>query len=145
MAGVIDTNLLLYAANRNAEEHPAAVAFLGAAMGGTEPWFLTEGILYEFMRVSTHPKVFERPLTWKEGFRFIRPLLMSRRFDMLTAGENHWTILERVLADLHRPSGNLFFDIRTVVLMRERGVREIYTTDTDFLQFRDIRVINPLQ
>jgi len=109
MAGVIDTNILLYAANRNAEEHPAAVSFLAEAMEGTEPWFLTEGILYEFMRVSTHPKVFERPLMWKEGLRFIRPLLMSLRFDMLTAGENHWTILERVLADLHRPSGNLFF------------------------------------
>ncbi len=145
MAGVIDTNILLYAANRNAQEHPAAVAFLAEAMGGVEPWFLTEGILYEFMRISTHPKVFERPLTWKEGLQFIRPLLMSRRFDLLTAGENHWTILETVLGDLHRPSGNLFFDIRTVVLMWERGVREIYTTDTDFLQFRNIRVINPLK
>jgi toxin-antitoxin system PIN domain toxin len=145
MAGVIDTNILLYAANRNAEEHSAAVSFLADAMGGTEPWFLTEGILYEFMRVSTHPKVFEKPLAWKEGLRFIRPLLMSRRLDMLTAGENHWTILERVLGDLHRPSGNLLFDIRTGVLMRERGVREIYTTDTDFLQFREIQAINPLK
>ena len=145
MAGVIDTNILLYAANRNAEEHSAAVSFLTEAMAGAEPWFLTEGILYEFMRVSTHPKVFEKPLTWKEALRFIGPLLMSRRFDILSAGENHWTILERVLGDLHRPSGNLFFDIRTVVLMQERGVREIYTTDTDFLQFQDIRTINPLK
>ena len=29
--------------------------------------------------------------------------------------------------------------------MREHGVREIYTIDTDFLQFRDLRVINPLK
>jgi len=28
---------------------------------------------------------------------------------------------------------------------REHGVREIYTTDTDFLQFPDIKVINPLR
>jgi predicted nucleic acid-binding protein len=50
-----------------------------------------------------------------------------------------------VLGDLHHPSGNLFFDIRTVALIKEHGVREIYTTDTDFLQFRDLRVINPLK
>jgi len=35
--------------------------------------------------------------------------------------------------------------VRTVVLMREHGVREIYTIDTDFLQFQDITVINPLR
>jgi uncharacterized protein len=145
MAGLIDTSILLYAANRDAEEHADAVAFLGEAAGGVEPWFLTEGIIYEFLRVSTHPKVFEKPLTWKEGFRFIRPLLLSSRFDILVAGESHWILLEKVLGDLHRPSGNLFFDIRTVALMKEHGVREIYTTDTDFLQFRDLRVINPLK
>ena len=49
------------------------------------------------------------------------------------------------IGDIHHPSGNLFFDIRTVVLMREHGAREIHTTGTDFLQFRDIQVINPLK
>ena len=145
MAGMVDTNILLYAANRDAEEHRAAVSFLEEAAESVEPWFLTEGILYEFMRVCTHPKVFERPLTWKEGLRFIRPLLMSQRFNILTASERHWVILEKVLEDLTRPSGNLFFDIRTVVLMHEHGVREIYTTDADFLQFRGIKAINPLK
>ena len=145
MAGIIDTNILLYAANKDAKEHTAAVGFLQRAVASVDPWFLTEGILYEFMRVSTHPKVFERPLTWKEALRFLHPLLMTHRFDILTAGEHHWAILEKVLADLTRPSGNLFFDVRTVVLMREHGVREIYTTDTDFLQFQDITVINPLR
>ena len=145
MAGMVDTNLLLYAANRDAEEHLAAVSFLEEASASVDPWFLTEGILYEFMRVSTHPKVFERPLTWKESLRFIRPLLMSQRFTILTAGEHHWAILEKILEDLTRPSGNLFFDVRTVVLMQEHGVREIYSTDTDFLQFRGIKAINPLK
>jgi predicted nucleic acid-binding protein len=29
--------------------------------------------------------------------------------------------------------------------MQEHGVREIYSTDTDFLQFRGIKAINPLK
>ena len=62
MAGIIDTNILLYAANRDAEEQPAAESFLYSAAGSAQPWFLTEGILYEFFRVSTHPRVFTRPL-----------------------------------------------------------------------------------
>ncbi len=145
MAGIIDTNILLYAANRDAEEHSTAIGFLYETANSPGPWFLTEGILYEFFRISTHARVFERPLTWNEAFRFIRPFLASHRFDILVAGQNHWTILEKILEDLMRPSGNLFFDIRTVALMREHGVREIYTADTDFLQFRDITVINPLK
>lgn len=106
---------------------------------------MTEGILYEFFRVSTHARVFERPLTWNEAFRFIKPFLASHRFDILVPGQNHWTILEKILGKLMHPAGNLFFGIRTVTLMREHGVREIYTADTDFLQFKDIRAINPLK
>jgi len=145
MAGIIDTNILLYAANRDAEEHSTALRFLYETATSPGPWFLTEGILFEFFRVSTHAKVFERPLTWEEAFRFIKPFLASHRFDILVARQDHWTILEKVLGELMHPAGNLFFDIRTAALMREYGVREIYTADTDFLQFKDIKVINPLK
>jgi uncharacterized protein len=145
MAGIIDTNILLYAANRDAEEHSKAIGFLCETANSRGPWFLTEGILYEFFRVSTHARVFERPLTWNEASRFIKPFLASHRFDILAAGQDHWTILEKILGELMHPAGNLFFDIRTVALMREHGVRDIYTADPDFLQFKDIRTVNPLK
>ena len=64
---------------------------------------------------------------------------------VLGATEDHWALLPEILGGLTRPSGNLFFDIRTVVLMREYGVRRIYTTDTDFLQFSGVEVVNPLR
>ena len=145
MAGIIDTNILLYAANKDADENLAAVKFLSRAATSAEQWFLTEGIVYEFLRVSTHPKVFPKPLGWKGSARFLRPFLASPNFTILTADERHWSLLEEVLASLTYPAGNLFFDIRTAVLMREYGVREIYTTDTDFLQFPQIKVVNPLR
>ncbi len=146
MGGVIDTNILLYAANRDAGKHGRATAFLKKKAGtGAERWYFTEGIFYEFLRVTTHPKVFDRPLTWREALRFLKPFLESPAFQILYPGEEHWDFLGRVLAEVTHPSGNLFFDIRTVVLMRENGIREIYSADTDFLQFSGIRVINPLR
>jgi toxin-antitoxin system PIN domain toxin len=145
MAGVLDTNLLLYAANRGAPEHGAAREFLLAAGHSVDQWYLTDGILYEFLRVATHPRVFGQPLTWQEALAFLRPFSDNPRFRFLTAGEQHFALLEEVLAGLQHPAGNLFFDVRTVVLMREHGVRSIYTTDTDYLQFRDIKVTNPLR
>ena len=145
MSGVIDANILLYAANADAGEHPAAVSFLAEAAQSADQWYVTEGVYYEFLRVSTHARVFAAPLSWKEALAFLEPFFESARFATLTAGPTHWMVLGRVVEELTHPAGNLFFDIRTATLMREHGVRQIYTTDTDFLQFGDIEVINPLR
>jgi toxin-antitoxin system PIN domain toxin len=144
MGGVIDTNILLYAANTDAEQYKSAREFLYAAARSTDRWYFTEGILYEFLRVSTHPKVFERPLDWRQALDFLHPFLESDRFDLITLDAGHWDVLAEMLGTLTHPAGNLFFDIRTAVLLREHGIRRIYTTDTDFLQFRDLEVVNPL-
>ena len=145
MAGVVDTNLLLHAVNQDAPEHEAARAFLLDVGRSADAWYVTEGIAYEFMRVATHPKVFVHPLTWTEALAFIRDLLEAESIHVLQAGPDHWSLLNDVLGGLTHPAGNLFFDVRTVVLMREHGVRRIYTIDADFLQFGGIEVENPLR
>jgi toxin-antitoxin system PIN domain toxin len=144
VAGVVDTNVLLYAANQDAPEHAAARAFLLGIGRSADAWYLTEGIVYEFLRVATHPKVFPSPLAWSEALAFLRPLVGADNVHVLQASDEHWTLLADVLGSLVHPAGNLFFDVRTVVLMREHGVRRIYTTDADFLQFAEIEVENPL-
>lgn len=145
MPGVIDTNLLLYGVNADAAEHARAADFLTAVGRSRDSWYVTDGILYEFLRVATHPKVFPKPLTWREGLEFLQPLIDADNVHVLHTGDSHWTLLADLLADLTHPSGNLFFDVRTVVLMREHGVHRIYSTDTDFLQFSGIEVVNPLR
>ena len=145
MAGVIDTNILLYAANRDVPEYRAASGFLGKVLNSTERWYLTEGIVYEFLRVATHPKVFSAPLSARNALSFVKALTDCQALEVLVAGERHWQTLGEVIADLSPPSGNLFFDIRTAALMREHGVREIYTADVHFKLFSGIKVLNPLR
>lgn len=145
MSGFIDTNILLYAANGDAAEHGAARAFLLGTARSADAWYVSEGVVYEFLRVATHPRVFPRPLSWQEALAFVGPLVAADNVYVLRAGDDHWALIDTVLAALTHPSGNLFFDVRTVVLMREHGVRRVYTTDTDFLQFAGIEVINPLR
>lgn len=145
MSGVIDTNILLYAANRDAGEHLAARSFLLDASTSHQTWYLPEGCLYEFLRAATHPRVFPQPLQARDACSFIHSLIRNSAFSVLQAGPQHWQALLAELEGLTRPSGNLFFDIRTVVQMRENGISRIYTTDTDFLQFPGINVINPLR
>ena len=144
MPGVIDTNLMLYGANSDAPEHGRARGFLAGIGNTRDSWYVTDGILYEFLRVSTHARVFPSPLTWREALDFLQPFVEAENVHILRVEDSHWSLLGALLAELTHPSGNLFFDVRTVVLMREHGVRRIYTTDTDFLQFPGIEVVNPL-
>jgi uncharacterized protein len=145
VSGLVDTNILLYGANSDAPEHTLARELLSSIGRTADSWYLTEGIVYEFLRVATHPKVFPAPLFAQDALAFVRPLLECANVHVLAAGESQWSILGEVLAELTHPSGNLMFDVRTVVLMREHGVSRVYTTDTDFLQFSGIDVVNPLR
>lgn len=145
MSGVVDTNVLLYAANTDVAEHAPARDLLARIGRSPDAWYLTEGIVYEFLRVATHPKVFPVPLAARDALAFVGALLGCSNVHVLVAGPRHWEVLAEILDDLVHPSGNLMFDVRTVALMREHGVSRIYTTDTDLLQFSGIEVRNPLR
>ena len=144
MAGVIDTNILLYGVIADADEHKVSAVFLEAAGRSSESWYLTEGICYEFLRVSTHPKVFKRPLRWTDAVGVLKSFWAADRFRVLLADSAHWRTLEDVLSRLTHPAGNLFFDVRTVVLMRQHGIRRIYTRDTDFHRFPFLEPVDPV-
>ncbi len=144
MSGVLDTNLLLYGVNRDCPEHAAARQFLDKVRASDGIWYLTEGIGYEFLRVATHARVFPVPLKAADALRFWDALLAWPNVNLLAAGPRHWRILRTVLSAQHAPAGNLFFDLRTVALMREHGIRTIYTADADFHRFKEIEMINPL-
>ena len=58
-------------------------SFLTRAAESADQWYLTEGILYEFLRVATHARVFDRPLTWREALDFLGPFLASPRFQII--------------------------------------------------------------
>jgi len=141
---LLDTNILLHAANSGSAEHRAASRFLQEQLQSRNPWCTTWPILYEFLRVSTHNRVFPKPLNPRQALDFIASLASREEVAILTATVRHLEVLEGIVGGLGHPAGNLFHDIHTATLMREHGVREIVTADSDFLQFSFLRVTNPL-
>lgn len=141
---VVDTNLLLYTVNVDAPEHESARAALEAWRTGSRSWFLTWGIIYEFLRVATHTHVFPRPLTLGEAWEFVTALLASPTCDVLNETDRHVAVLDALVAAHPRLSGNPVHDLHTAALMKEHGVSEIRTADTDFHQFPFLNVVNPL-
>src|SRR5262245_58679207 len=98
---------MLYGANSDAVEHPRARAFLTAIGNTRDAWYVTDGILYEFLRVSTQARVFPRPLTWREALDFLQPFVDADSVHVLALGDRHWSLLSEVCAELTHPSGNL--------------------------------------
>jgi toxin-antitoxin system PIN domain toxin len=144
MRFLVDTNILLHAANSASPFHRAARAFLDRQLRDRVSWCTTWPILYEFLRVSTHHRVFPKPLKAQQSLAFIEALINREEVVLLSATDRHRSTLASVIDEVGHPSGNLFHDIHTATLMREHGVSEIITADTDFLQFHFLRVTNPV-
>jgi uncharacterized protein len=144
MRFVVDTNLLIYAANRDGQEHEQARLALSAWLAGPGPWAITWGIVYEFLRVVTHPRVFRQPLTAKQALAFLDPIFDSDLVSLLAPGERHEATLRSTISEYGAPTGNIFHDLNTAVLMREHGVAEIMTADMDFRKFSFLTVTDPV-
>ena len=142
---VFDTNLLLYAADADSEYREPCRRWIEHARRDPSPAFLTWNICYEFLRVSTHRRVFRVPWTPAEARRFIAALLDSPGFELLVATRRHAAILEQTVEELPDVRGNQMHDLHTAVLMREHGVSRICTRDTGFHRFPFLSVVDPLR
>ena len=109
-----------------------------------DAWYVTWGILYEFLRVTTHPRVMRHPWNTREAWRFVAALLASPGLDVLAPTDRHAAVAAQVFAEIPHLSGNLVHDAHTAVLMREHGIRRIVTRDTDFHRFPFLEPMDPI-
>ncbi len=142
---LLDTSVLVHAADEGASEHEACRALLERLRRGVLPWYATWGILYEFLRVVTHPGVFGKPWRAGDAWRFAEALLASPRLTLLTATPRHAETLSLTFREIPDLRGNLLHDAHTAVRMREHGIRRIYTRDADFNRFPFLEVVDPLR
>ncbi len=141
---VVDTNVLVYAADVRAAEHARCRELLERWRTGSAAWFLTWGICYEFLRVVTHPRVLRNPWTTREAHEFVDTIVESPGLEMLIPTDRHGAVLRDVVREVPVIAGNLWHDTETAVLMREHGVRRICTRDTDFHRFRFLEPVDPM-
>lgn len=140
---VVDTNILVYAVNENSPFQKSCRERVAGWQGQDSAWYLTWGIVYEFLRVVTHPRIFRQPLSAALAWSFVESLLASPSLGMLTPTDRHATVLSQVLAQVPLLKGNIIHDAHTATLMREHGVRRIYTRDTDFHRFTFLETVDP--
>lgn len=57
----VDTNILVYAHRSEMSQHARALTVLRDLAEGAQPWGLPVVVLGEFLRVVTHPRMFDPP------------------------------------------------------------------------------------
>jgi hypothetical protein len=141
---VADTNVLIYAADEDSPFHTPCRKLLEGWRVQDSAWYLTWGIVYEFLRVSTHSRVFRRPWPLPVAWAFVESVLASPALGMLVPGERHSQVAAAVVREVPHLAGNLMHDAHTAILMREHGIRRIYTRDTDFHRFPFLEPLDPV-
>lgn len=141
---VVDTNVLVYAADESAPEHARCRALLEDWRQQSGAWFLTWGICYEFLRIVTHPRVWRHPWPASAAMEYLEAVWRSPGLGFLVPTERHVAVLRDLARAVPALTGNLWHDAETATLMREHGIRRICTRDTDFHRFPFVEAIDPM-
>ena len=141
---VVDTNILVYAADEDSPFHARCFEVLEEWRNQASAWCSIWGILYEFLRVTTHPRIFRAPRSATHARNFLEAVLPSPSLDILLPTERHAEVAAEVMKEVPHLSGNLMYDLQTAVLMREHGIKRIYTQDMDFHDFHRFYFLEPV-
>lgn len=139
---LIDANLLIYAYDAGSPHHREARRWLedrlssGAAVG--LPWV----VILAFLRITTNPRAFERPLSMAEAAGHVGAWLEQPGVRVLEPGPRHWTILGELLKT-GQVKGALVMDAHLAALAIENGAT-VATNDRDFRRFEGLRFEFPL-
>jgi toxin-antitoxin system PIN domain toxin len=138
----VDTNVLVYARRQEAPHHDKAFTLLNELAEGNEPWALPWPCVYEFLRVVTHPRVFDPPTDLDVALEDLDSLLSSPWVMLLGEGPAHPEHLRRTVSS-GRARGNLAHDAHIAALCLEHGVQELLSADRDFNRFPGLKVRDP--
>lgn len=142
MSFSIDANVLLYASDTQSAHADRARAFLIERAAGPDIFYLAWPTIMSYLRIATHPGIFRAPLSPDEAMRNVQQLLDLAHVRTLGEDEGFWEMY-RGIAGIFPLRGNAVPDAHLAALLRQHGVRLLYTNDADFKRFPFLSVVNP--
>jgi len=135
----VDTNILVYADRRELPKHAVALAHLRTLAEGEAAWALPVFCIGEFVRVVSHPRLFDPPTPPTEALNLVDRLLESPSVRLLYPADRFLRVF-RHCVEKGGASGNLVFDALIAALCLEHGATTLLTEDRDFARFPDLQM-----
>ncbi len=139
---LVDANILLYAEDSLGVRHEQARTWWDARLSGEDIVCLCWTVLSAFVRISTNPRVFERPLSLEQAIDRVQSWMDQPCVRIVRPTERHWDVFREKLTE-GQAGGNLVTDAHLAALAIEHGCL-LASTDADFSRFTGIKWINPL-
>jgi toxin-antitoxin system PIN domain toxin len=99
-------------------------------------------VLSGFLRVVTHPRIFDPPTDLELALRFVETVRESADCVVVAPGPKHWSIFARLVRE-SGCRGNLIPDAFLAAIAIESGCTWI-TTDRDYSRFAGLNWRHPL-
>lgn len=142
MSVSLDVNVLLYASDSQSPVHERAAALLRELASGGDIVCLAWPTLMSYLRIATHPGIFAAPLSPREALANVEALAALPHVRLLSEEAGFLDVYRDVAGSLP-VRGNLVPDAHLAALLRQHGVKTLYTRDADFRKFRFLDLRDP--
>lgn len=142
MSLTVDANILVYASNTDDPAFRSARALVERLAEGPDLVYLFWPTVMGYLRIVTHPGILAKPLTFAEASGNVGALLARPHVPTAGEEEGFWTLFLATAGTQLR--GNDVPDAHLVALMRQHGVRTIFTRDKDFRKYEGIQARDPV-
>lgn len=139
---LLDVNVLVNAFRPDAPRHGDFRAYVESLIAGTQPFAIPSVVLSGFLRIVTHPKIFNQPNEFADALKFAEQLRAVPHCILLTPGANHWVVfIELCLRGGAR--GPNISDAYLAAMAIETGA-ELVTDDRGFGRWPGLRWRHPM-
>jgi uncharacterized protein len=139
---VPDVNILVYAYNEAAPLHAAARGWWEALLSKAQPVGVPWAVALGFIRVVTHPRVLDEPLSPGAALDRVETWLARPGVRIVEPGPRHLSII-RTLFEASGVAATLTTDTHIAALAIEHQ-GEVHSNDSDFARYPGLRWRNPL-
>jgi len=139
---LVDATILVFATDDSSPFHDAARAWLTEQLNGPRRVGLPWQALGAFLRVTTNPRVVQRPFTPEQAWGQVEDWLGAGVTWIPAPTDRHAEVLRSLVLG-YQLRGNLIWDAQLAAIAIEHGLT-VCSADTDFARFREIEWVNPI-
>ena len=137
-----DVNVLVYAHRAEVGDHARYAGWLTSLAESDSAFGLADLVLSGFLRIVTHPRIFDPPTPLDVALEFVEGLRARPNCVLVAPGPRHWEIFTSLCRSIGA-KGNVVPDAYLAAMAIETG-NEWVTTDRGFARFTGLRWRHPL-
>lgn len=130
---LLDVNVVLAAHRADHPDHTASSSWLDRLLASGDQFGVPWTVWWSFLRLASHPRIFEVPTPAAESFAFIHSVRAQPGHVAVEPGPRHEEVLQRIV-DGGDARGDLVPDAVLAALAIEHGAG-VVSFDRDFARF----------